>query len=167
MHKLLYLRCGLTDFSCGSCDLQSCSHTPTTHMAPPRIKFCPGPADCLRHFGTNLNSRLPCSISMHIRPFLAYTWTKLPPFFQTEMMGDSTLAHLIYFSIFLSRPRPKHAPHTCKLLLRVGWKLCSFLWFFVWRGYTFSSPLKWNSSRLQLLLCKTTERWWVSSNGSD
>jgi len=32
-HKLLYLRCERTDFSCGSCDLKSCSYTLTTHMA--------------------------------------------------------------------------------------------------------------------------------------
>ena len=48
------LRCGRTDFSCGSCVLKSCSYTPTIHMAPPRINFCPGPAGWLRLFGTDL-----------------------------------------------------------------------------------------------------------------
>jgi len=36
-HTLLYWRCRRTDYSYGSCGLESCSHTPTTHMAPPRI----------------------------------------------------------------------------------------------------------------------------------
>ena len=47
-HKLLELRCGRTDISCGSNDLTCCSRTPTTHVAPPRINFCPGPTGCLR-----------------------------------------------------------------------------------------------------------------------
>jgi len=33
-HKLLYLRCGTTDFSCGSGDFKSCCHTLTTHTPP-------------------------------------------------------------------------------------------------------------------------------------
>jgi len=51
-HKLFYLRCGI----CESWTMvwKSYSHTLTTHMAPPRINFCPGPARCLRQFGTDL-----------------------------------------------------------------------------------------------------------------
>jgi len=53
-HKLLYVSCERTDFSCGSYHRESYNHTFTTHMAPPRINLCPEPAGCLRHFGTDL-----------------------------------------------------------------------------------------------------------------
>ena len=40
--------------SCGSCIEISYSHTLTTHMVALGINFCPGPAGCVKHFGTDL-----------------------------------------------------------------------------------------------------------------
>jgi len=37
--------------------LKKVSHTLTTHMAPPRINFCLGPAGYLRQFGTDLRQK--------------------------------------------------------------------------------------------------------------
>ena len=55
LHKLLYLSCGITDLSCGSCIQESHNHSCTAYIALTWLNFCLGPAGCLMHFWTALN----------------------------------------------------------------------------------------------------------------
>jgi len=54
-HTLVYVRCGRKDFSCGSYDVKSCSHTPTTRMAPPNGLLIWEDQIYRRIFGTTLS----------------------------------------------------------------------------------------------------------------
>jgi len=53
LHKHLYLNWGRKYLSWWSCIPKSHGYTLITHMVPPWITFCPGPAGSSRHFGTN------------------------------------------------------------------------------------------------------------------